>query len=239
MNVHEEAAGTVPDELLGDPLSAACLADARRRLRAGAFDGDYVAAIGQTHWGVRAWPMEQVAAFLVVHAELGAGGIASVRIEVGEGPSGDACREENAAKLSQLPFPFSASVDLGQRNSSAGDGWLEWSEPISMRKSVGVGFVGEHGRTYPVCRPYSVRASTGRCVPLEIGDSKPSVTLLHLVSGNRSVARWPYGSPFITLFAGCGQGGFGLRWAEWRGRTAVGNLVPVWLSESFERACLC
>jgi hypothetical protein len=121
-NVHELVADQLLNDILRHPPAAAVLADTREELRRsiGGFDRDYVAAIGQIHALAGSWPMEQVAAFLSVHAQRMSGRFGMVTIEVGEPPGSD------------------------------GDGELRWTEPITINRSTGVGEVGADGKTRPV-----------------------------------------------------------------------------------------
>jgi hypothetical protein len=114
----------------------------------------------------------------------------------GNTPCADAGRAANAAALSDLPHPFTATVDQTQGNDSQ-DGWLEWTEPIDVEVSTGV--LG--GSLSPVI---VVRTLPPGGVPLEIGTTTPSVTLAHLRL-QRGVARWPYGHHLITLLKNIGE----------------------------------
>lgn len=194
--VHERAAGALLDEILLDSTASTVLVETRDKLRSRELDHDYVAAIGQTHARVGHWPMDQVAAYLTVHANLMSGRFGMTTIEVGHGPASDSERSANAEALADLPRPFEASVHAGQQCHPDGDGQLVWLEPITIEKSTGLGEVGGNGVTRPLLAPYVVRADS---VPLEIGLSKPSVTFGHLSIRHLGVARWPYGAPYITL----------------------------------------
>jgi hypothetical protein len=199
-NVHELVADQLLNDILRHPPAAAVLADTREELRRsiGGFDRDYVAAIGQIHALAGSWPMEQVAAFLSVHAQRMSGRFGMVTIEVGEPPGSDSERAVNAECLATLPHPFCASVDINQGCSADGDGELRWTEPITINRSTGVGEVGADGKTRPVMTTCLIPPTIP--VPLEIGYSKPSVILNHLSIRHYGVARWPYGAPYITLF---------------------------------------
>jgi hypothetical protein len=132
-----------------------------------------------------------------LHVDAATTGAASqVKIVLAVTPFPDAKRDANASVLQYLPEPFSAHVDRTQRNDEQ-DGWLEWSQPIRVTRSVGVAYYqpGDKGPS-----PVNVRLiiHPGK-VPLEISTTLPSRTALHLAS-DADVARWPYDSTCIRLF---------------------------------------
>lgn len=197
--VHEEAAGSLLAKILDDPRGGPALNACRADLDK--WPPDYVQVIGQHHWERYRWPLEQVAAFSVVHSEIMSGDVARVVIGTRRNtPHADEDRAANAAGLSDLPHPFTAGVDLGQGNADQ-DGWLEWSEPIDVEVSTGVPLIGADGSMSPVIMKRTLLPGGA---PLEIGYTMPSATLLHL-RRNRSVARWPYGHPFLTLLVSVGE----------------------------------
>jgi hypothetical protein len=165
-------------------------------LTEGRWDDSYLEQVGQQHRGIRSrWSIQEIAAFAHLHSALMAGNMFEVEISARGEPGPDSDREGNAAKIGQLPGPFVATVSRSQRNADQ-DGWLYWDEPIKMEKSVNVPYTdGVHG-TQPIrC---VVDVPPGR-VPLEIGTTKPSRTLLHCRMDG-GVARWPYGHNRLILF---------------------------------------
>lgn len=205
MSAHQQAAQDLLDRMLDHPSASRLLADTRRRLKlpAGhpaAFDDDYVAAIGQTHRSAPpSWPMEQVAAFATVHAQICAGEVAQVLIGaegLDGGPHSDSRRGENAAALCRLPDPFQATVDADQRAADC-DGTLKWDAPIKADAASGAVLLDacRNGVKQPV--PIVATIAAG-WAPLEIGSTMASRTLVHLLEAG-AVARWPYGSDFIHL----------------------------------------
>jgi hypothetical protein len=179
-----------------DPECSATLAETSERLRRRTFPVDYVSVIGQPD--PRAgWPMEQVAAFLKVHASINLGAFVRVDIDMLEAPASDAHRAANARVLSEIPPPFTVDLDMDQNCSPDGDGVLRWTDTIHAQRSDGIGVVDDDGLTRPRFEPYEVGAAAGG-VPLEVGSTKASVTLWHLAR-SRGVARWPYGSTVLTV----------------------------------------
>jgi hypothetical protein len=202
---HQRAAQDLLDRMLDHPGASRLLADTRQRFKLSAdhpatFDDDYAAAIGQTLRSVPAgWPMEQVAAFAAVHTMVCAGEVAQVLIGASGldgGPVLDSHRDENAAKLAELPAPFQAAVDAAQRGGDC-DGTLKWDAPITMDAASGLVLLAScrDAVKHPV--PIVATAAAG-WAPLEIGSTMASRTLLHLLQEG-AVARWPYGSDCIRL----------------------------------------
>jgi hypothetical protein len=111
-------------------------------------------------------------------------------------PFPDAERDANAAVLCTLPPPFRAWLDMTQPGGPE-DGWLSWTEPILANKSVGLPYYSS-GTDHP--RPLTLpRVIPPGGVPLEVGNSPPSRTALHMYE-EFGVARWPYESTMITIF---------------------------------------
>jgi hypothetical protein len=191
--IHEDMAEALLDDMLRANDGPEQLADTRALFRAGDFDEDYVAAIGQTQHAPAYWPMEQMAAYQSIHTGLMSGEFAHIPISVGADPGADADRTGNSMKLEGLHEAFRARLDMDQNGAEA-DGRFWWPETIRAQRSSGLGLVEEH-ETTPVYMPHAVPAA---CVPLEVGYSKPSCTLLHMWRDG-GVARWPYGSDVVHL----------------------------------------
>ncbi|MGH8916774.1 MAG: hypothetical protein ACRD0H_00260, partial [Actinomycetes bacterium] len=151
---------------------------------------EYVDAVGQIHRCTPStWPVHQVAAFLQLHSRINAGHYAKVLVGVDVLPRPDADRAGNASALSDLPVPFAAELDMNQ-NGADDDGTVSWGESITVTRSTGVPFAAGCTRTSPVTVPVDLRPFR---VPLEVGTTMPSRTLLHLEEDG-GVARWAYGS---------------------------------------------
>lgn len=195
-SAHVDAAEKTLDLFLADPAGGMALKvyrDGIKERRYGA-TGD---AIHQQMWNT--WPLEQVAAFALVHSELCSGKVAEVQISAGGAPGADADRAGNAALVANLPAPFTAEV-FAHQNCEDQDGFLSWSEPIMMEVATGIGIVGPDGKTR---RQVVTREIPPGEAPLEIGTTCASNTLMHLRS-DRALARWPYGSERIRLFVAIG-----------------------------------
>lgn len=197
---HVADARMMLDRMTDSPDGAEALGLAYAGIRTGRWGTGYTAAIGQSERHGTNWPMEQVAAFAMVHAMIQAGDVAQVMISARVTPEQDAARNANAAALADLPRPFRASVDLRQ-DKHPGDGMLYWDEPIRVSAATGLIERNEDGETFPL--PLRMMVPPGRAV-LEIGSSLASRTWTHLEMGWGSVARWPYGEPFLYLFLNLG-----------------------------------
>ncbi|MFD9443435.1 hypothetical protein [Streptomyces sp. NPDC060001] len=181
------------DQMLYSPSAAQVLAETRQDLRSGQIDAAYRDRIGQTQHRAAYWPPEQAAAFLRVHTGLMSGEFAMTLLEVGEVPAGDADRIVNAERLAHLDPAFAARPDADQCNAER-DGELCWTAPIRAQRSTGRAS-SEGAAPSPQVTTYEVPPG---CVPLEIGLTFPSRTLLHLLK-HGGVARWPYQSTVVAL----------------------------------------
>lgn len=194
--VHEDMAKALHREFMTTKDGAAALSVYVQGLADGRWRDEYLERIGQHHFGMRSgWSMDQIAAFAHMHSALMSGFVYDVEISTRGTPGPDADRDGNAAKVAHLPGPFTATVSASQNNADQ-DGWLTWDEPIKMEKSLNVPWTdGIHGQQ-PVTR--IIEVGPGR-VPLEIGTTKCSRTLLHCRMDG-GVARWPYGHDRIVLY---------------------------------------
>ncbi|MFD1309073.1 hypothetical protein [Streptomyces kaempferi] len=91
--------------------------------------------------------------------------------------------------MSDLPVPFVAELDVEQ-NAADEDGTLSWTEEIIVTRSTGVPYTAACASRETVTIPTVMPSYR---VPLEVGTTKPSRTLLHLEEDG-GVARWAYGS---------------------------------------------
>jgi hypothetical protein len=123
-------------------------------------------------------------------------------ISTGGSPGSDVDRAGNAAKLALTHKRFTAELDIDQNGADC-DGSLAWKGELEIRKPTGE-FFFRHLCAQSTHAPLVVPSSVpGGWAPLEVGDSWPSRTLMHLWQ-YRAVARWPYGSSRIWLFLNLG-----------------------------------
>lgn len=181
--LHESVASEHAANLASRPGGALVLEQYRTRLRHHYWGSEYEDAIGQPLLSVRPG---QIASFATVHSGIAGGTIGRFLVRAGGVPRSDASRAENAELLADLPSPFGAFVAPGQGTSTHGDGRLEWIEPVEVDV------------------PSGTVTLAPRSVPLEIGTSQSSRTLLHLLE-EQGVARWPYGHDWITILVALGQ----------------------------------
>ncbi|MFI6140286.1 hypothetical protein ACIBCC_19125 [Streptomyces griseus] len=194
MTVHEDAAQLLLEERQADPDSASMLAKMSASLYEGTYNRQLVAWVGQTQRNPAYWPAHQVAALIDVLDGLADGRIVRRRIVIGESPGPDADRLENAARLRNLGAPFRANLDRSQ-NGADSDGTLWWDKPVNFWRALGVRTLHQQGIHGSLHAPFEVRPWR---VPLEVGYTLPSRTLMHLaVEG--AVARWAYEDDEVCL----------------------------------------
>ncbi|SDH66687.1 hypothetical protein SAMN05421505_1204 [Sinosporangium album] len=206
--VHEDAAATLLDDILTTPEAAATFAEIRSRLRTQSnhwFNDGYIDAIGQLHAKDPAdWPAEQAAAFTLIHSRLMAGTYMHLRAKLGQPPGPDADRTGNAEALTRLPWPLTARLDLAQQGADQ-DGTLAWRCSVTADGcSTGTALLPDCANEAP--SPLTtVRSIPPRTVPLEVGYTMPSRTLLHL-HRDGGVARWPHRSTDIHILVNLASG---------------------------------
>lgn len=213
MTIHKTAAEALLQDVLEDDAATKAMLKLRNRHtrgdmnEGGTLRTGYADALGSSaRYAPTDWPLYQHAAFAQIHALIGAGDVAYTYISTGGLPGADSDRTGNASKLEDTVEPFRVELDMTQ-NGADSDGVLYWDEPLKISRSTGAHFYGntcqpdQYGLvTYPTMRePGSA--------PLEVGDSWPSRTLLHLYEDG-AVARWPYGSELIWLFIHCNRTSF-------------------------------
>lgn len=191
--MHEAGAEKLARRWLGDPNGALVLHKAHRGVTR-YWEHGYVAALGQKDSRAGDWQLGQIASFGALHVDIQAGAIGIVKVRAGGEPRRDSAREANAAHLADLPEPFAGEVYMDQHNGDS-DGKLSWTEPVTIDVSTQATWEDCEG-VHPLLAPVTVRSGW---IPLEIGTTQASRTLLH-VREEGGVARWPYGSDWIWVF---------------------------------------
>jgi hypothetical protein len=197
--VHEDMARDLLEDFMRTAKGAQHFQWHAARIRNGTLADDGGLYRDSIHQGYRNddFSLEQIAAFIHVHAAIMDGDVAVATIETGGAiPAADSERTSNAERLAGLPAPLSATVDLDQHCADS-DGLLWWTRPIRMSISTGIPYIQPCGGKAPLDMRRYIEP---RHVPLEIGTTKASVTLFHLMR-DRGVARWPYGHDRIVVFA--------------------------------------
>lgn len=205
MTVHEDLAEGVWEDIQESPEAVAAMFRLRNRHIRGEMDEGgmygtgYADALGSSaRFPPKKWPLPQHAAFINIHAMIGAGDVTFTCVSTGGAPGPDADRAGNAAKLSMTHERFKAGLDMEQNGADA-DGMLSWQGPLVASRPTGDFFYPSSCRNVqqaPLTRLGEVPEGSA---PLEVGDSWPSRTLMHLHQYG-AVARWPYGSSLIWLF---------------------------------------
>lgn len=194
MTAHEDRAEDLLAGLLETPAGRETFAIYQTGIQRGLYDPELLDVFGQQHTPASRWPAAQIAAFARLYGDLMSGATARATVYGLSVPAADRERKQNGTALAHLPRPFVAHVDALQSNADQ-DGWLEWTEPITVEKSTGEAFLEPGGATFPVQTFITVQPGS---VPLEIGTTKASVTLAHLTY-QQGVARWPYGHDCVHL----------------------------------------
>ncbi|NEB42230.1 hypothetical protein [Streptomyces sp. SID14515] len=193
MTVHEDAAQVLLEERQADPDSALTLAKMSASLYEGTYNRQLIAWVGQTPQDPAYWPAHQVAALIDVLDGLAYGRIVRRRIAIGETPGPDADRHGNAARLRNLGAPFHADLDRSQ-NGADSDGTLWWDQTVNFWRALGVRTLHQQGIHGSLHAPFEVRPWR---VPLEVGYTLPSRTLMHLAV--ESGCPQPWRSPLRLL----------------------------------------
>jgi len=219
MTVHEELAEGIWEDIREDPSEIAAVFRVQKMHTSGILDHEVLGSAYADSLGSSArfrpskWPAYQTAAFAYLHALVGSGDVAFTPIRTGGTPGPDADRVGNASLLKETLLPFTADLDMTQNGADA-DGRLDWGRRIFLPRSTGTFFYEDScakGHQSRLDFKASYHASSA---PLEVGDSWPSRTLMHLWQYG-AVARWPYGSRFILLFINYGWGDRAKSLAKW------------------------
>lgn len=182
---HEVGARDALMRLLSRPGGGELLSIAENSVQMGKWDREFLDAVG---YGGR-MRLEQLFITAWMHNKLITGELFTIKVRAASAPHMDRFREENMDAVRDLPEPFYAEVDVSQ-NCADSDGDLWWTEPVVGSQTVWPDDDHNEGQSVLI-RPFKV--------PLEVGSTKPSRTSLHIREG-RGVARWPYGTDWITIF---------------------------------------
>jgi hypothetical protein len=206
VTIHEDLAEALWVRIQRDPDAVARMFELRNRhidgemLDEGIYGSGYADSLGSSaRFRPEKWPPHQHAAFIAIHSMIGSGEAGFTCISTGGAPGADADRAGNAAKLAQTHSHFRADLDMGQ-NCADQDGVLSWAEPLHISRPTGQFFYPSPCKLDGQAPLVELTVGVApRSVPLEVGDSWPSRTYMHLVQ-HGAVARWPYGSKLIWLF---------------------------------------
>lgn len=155
----------------------------------------YFDLIGTHYKGVRSLTLPQVHAAVLVNGMLHSGEVKIATINLREVPLSDSQEKGNQAKLLRLPSPFEALVCCERGRGADDDGQVAWRKPARFDPLSCEG--GDEPEPCP-CTTMAPEEIRQGCVPLEIGTTLPSKTLVHLKLDG-GVARWPYGSEKVYV----------------------------------------
>ncbi len=175
----EEAAWKLAEK----PGGAKLLRTIREGFAEGRWSSEWKDSLGQP-WN---WTPGELYMWAKAHAMTCTDQVARVWVEVGEEPTRDRRRAENAAALAGMAQPFVAHLDMNQNGGDC-DGYVEWTEPITCSLT-----------TDGVDGTVDIPAYSG--VPLEVGSSNPSTVYMHLMFSG-AVARWAYGHERMLILIG-------------------------------------
>lgn len=184
INIHERAIESATTTLLlEDARWGSLLAEYLQAITAGRFDQWYVDALMQAPPSM---PFTIYDAFCLatIHRMILLGEIVTAQVQLDRVPRNDKAIEWNNTPLrASRGCPFVGEFCGGAGDS---DGWFAWVEPIEMGQLLADG----SELTYTI-DPMQV--------PLEVGYTKGSVTLQHILT-EWGLARWPYNSETLYLF---------------------------------------
>lgn len=176
-------------EKMRDPATATAILDTLAKMNKGEWPKREIANVISRSQG--SYTITDAMAWIEFCGHWLCGAILEVGIDTGRGPKRDSDRQGNQRILDTLPKPFVAKF-TGQQTRSA-DGYLEWTKPIRMYRHILMAD-GTMRNEQAMVRP--------GLVPLEAGTLSGYVVLQDLEGDSTGVARWPYGSDFITLMIG-------------------------------------
>lgn len=171
-----------------------CVAKTRINIADGRYPDDLVNFVFQ-RGDRRHTSTEDAYAFAQVWAMYNNGKFSFAYVDVGREPGPDGSVAQNQTILREnLPSVFVSTVDCKLLDQ---DGSISWSVPICLTShKEGNGELCDCG-----CNKRFVDIASSFCqdtVPLEIGSTTSSRTLLHLAQSG-GLARWPYGSNRILI----------------------------------------
>ena len=213
-SIHEDVLKEKVDRLTtDDPNWRLLLTDVIRRFEDGFYPQAYVDAILQNWWR-SSYDIYDAYAFAQVHTQILTGKVAIILVNVGATPRGDKEVDYHNAILADSPsYMFFGTFYGGLADQ---DGSFTWKSNVKFNVQR------YDGATKKMRKPRPVSVAP-RTVPLEVGYTKGSRTMLHL-GEEHGLARWPYGSESITVFVTIDPFILKLPYSPRRGLDAVGAL---------------
>lgn len=182
LSAHERNLQRACEADIAAGLSAEDVIRYQRMLERGTCPGWFADFLAQ---GDGRWDIYDGYALLLLSGWWFDGLVAFVHVHVGVGPAADRLVDENNKRLAGLPDWARAEFSPIVGSGYCDDGSFEWTRPLRLYTH------GPDGkRASYVSKPWTL--------PLEVGRTTASRTLLHIAEDN-GVARWPYGSNRITV----------------------------------------
>jgi hypothetical protein len=189
-SIHEEVLKEKVDRLTtDDPNWRLLLSDVLRRMEDGFYSPDYLDAILQ-NWWLHHYDIYDAYAFAQVHTQILTGRVATALVNVDATPRGDKEVDYHNAVLADSQSHIFFGTFYGGLADQ--DGSFAWKSHVEFDVHRYDGAADKVRKP----RPISIAPRT---VPLEVGYTKGSRTMLHL-GLEHGLARWPYGSELITVF---------------------------------------
>ena len=187
---HEQAVINKVDELMLDADWAQMLAQTLKRLKENFYGFDYVSAIFQNFERAGKVSIYDAYAFLMIHSDIHLGRVLIRCVNLNATPGGDSA-QKNSDVIARIKSPFRGAFDGGPGDQ---DGYIAWKTPVIFQRHA----CAHLKEIVNQCPTESVTIGPSN-VPLEVGYTKASRTLMHL-RGDRGVARWAYGSKYLWIF---------------------------------------
>lgn len=181
MAIVEQQVQRIVSGLMKDERWVRLLSTVLTRLQSGSYDPGWVDAVFQKWDRFSTVDMGDAYCFALVWTSMVSGDFAHLRIDLGQVPCADRIIERNSAAVSQIGDPFVGEFWGGLADS---DGYIEWTKPVQAWNTKQKRFI--------TIKPMRV--------PLEVGYTTAGCTLCHL-RGERGLARWPYKSEAIWIWA--------------------------------------
>ena len=185
----EQAADRVVRQYLSDRKSADMLMDVLVKMNAGYYPDDEIDPIVQKWDALNYYDFVDALCFTNIRVLICTGKIVKSVVHMKCTPNPNNCRDENDKAIKNA-HPLFTGTFHGDPHEN--DGHFEWSESIDATQ-----FIHNHSTGQLDRFPVKVRAGSVR---LEVGTTSAVKTLEH-IRFHGGVARWPYRSETMTIFA--------------------------------------
>lgn len=191
-STHAKVLRSIVNKLMADPEQISVFSDYLGKLRSGYFDKSYVDRVLQKPPRFSEYDIYDAYAFAQFHFLNSSGKLASATVNIGLEPR-DNTQVEYHNDILRKGKIFHGKFVGGLADS---DGYMTWDKPLEFQTMHASESDDTIDRRGVIIMP--------RTLPLEVGYTEGSRTLLHLQQGD-GLARWPYGSKEITLYVNLDQ----------------------------------